>query len=90
MPLLTPSSNHSNPGRPELAVARVVSMSLRTTRTDEVSVWGPHFARDESGRVLRWDEVRPTAHIFYGTRLLDIDDDLGKWEGYEGTSDKIA
>lgn len=53
-------------------------------------MWGPHFARDESGRVLRWDEVRPTAHIYYGTRLLDINDDLGKWEGYEGESDKIA
>jgi hypothetical protein len=53
-------------------------------------VWGPHLARDESGRVLRWDEVRPTAHIYYGTRLLDINDDLGKWEGYEGGSDKIA
>ena len=32
MPPLTPSSNHSNPGRPGLAVARVVSTSLRTTR----------------------------------------------------------
>ena len=32
MPPLTPSSNQSNPGRLALAVARVVSLSLRTTR----------------------------------------------------------
>jgi hypothetical protein len=59
-------------------------------RKETVSVRGTHFARDDSGRVLRWDEVRPTAHVFYGTRLLDIEDDLGKWEGYEGESDRIA
>jgi hypothetical protein len=53
-------------------------------------VWGPHFARDDSGRIIRWEEVRPTAHIFYGTRLIDIEDDLGKWEGYEGISEKIT
>jgi hypothetical protein len=67
-----------------------VTVASHNSRTGEVSVWGAHFARDESGRVLRWDEVRPTAHIFYGTRLLDVGDDLGKWEGYEGTSNKIA
>lgn len=32
MPPSTPSSNQSNPGRLVLAVARVVSLSLRTTR----------------------------------------------------------
>jgi len=67
-----------------------VAVASLNSKTDRVSVWGPHFARDDSGRVLRWDEVRPTAHIYYGTRLLDINDDLGKWEGYEGESDKIA
>src|SRR5712671_3307645 len=67
-----------------------VTVASHNSRTDRISVWGPHFARDDSGRVLRWDEVRPTAHIFYGTRLLDIEDDLGKWEGYEGKSDRVA
>jgi len=89
-----PVDTFVNPLRPWATRTRCracgVTIASHNSRTDGVSVWGPHFARDESGRVLRWDEVRPTAHIFYGTRLLDIDDDLGKWDGYEGTSDKIA
>ncbi|KAI9445397.1 Mss4-like protein [Lactarius indigo] len=67
-----------------------VTVSSHNSKTDRTSVWGPHLARDDSGRILRWAEVRPTAHIFYGTRLLDIEDGLGKWEGYEGNSEKIA
>ncbi|KAH9018647.1 Mss4-like protein [Lactarius pseudohatsudake] len=44
-----------------------------------VSPSRPHLARDHSGHILRWAELRPTAHIFYDA-----------WEGYEGTSEKIA
>ena len=51
---------------------------------------GQDYRVDDLGRILRWDELRPTAHMFYGTRLLDIEDGLGKWEGYEGKSEKIA
>lgn len=46
--------------------------------------------RDEGGKIERWELVKPSAHIFYGTRMLDIKDDLGKWEGYEGKSDRIV
>ncbi|KAH9950789.1 Mss4-like protein [Amylocystis lapponica] len=59
-------------------------------RTGHWSVWGAQLARDAAGRVERWDAVRPTAHIFYGTRLLDVGDALGKWEGYEGRSARMA
>jgi hypothetical protein len=67
-----------------------VTVSSHNSKTDRISVWGPHFARDDSGRILHWEEVRPTAHMFYGTRLIDIEDGLGKWEGYEGKSGRIA
>ncbi|KAI0249540.1 Mss4-like protein [Lactifluus subvellereus] len=66
---------------------------IRTRRCHpcaEISVWGPHFARDGSGRILYWEEVRPTAHMFYGTRLIDTEDGLGKWEGCEGKSGSIT
>ena len=36
-----------------------------------------------------WEVVKPTAHIFYGTRMVDVRDGLGKWEGYEGISERI-
>lgn len=52
-------------------------------------MWGAQLERDDEGKVKRWDEVKPTAHIFYATRMLDIDDGLGKWEGYEGKSKEL-
>ncbi|KZT02871.1 uncharacterized protein LAESUDRAFT_744846 [Laetiporus sulphureus 93-53] len=61
----------------------------RNGRTGRVSVWGAHLTRDEQGKILQWERVRPTAHIFYGTRMLDVTDGLGKWEGYEGRSERI-
>lgn len=89
-----PVDTFVNPPRPWKTRTRCrlcgVTVASHNSKTDRVSVWGPHFARDASGRVLRWDEVRPSAHMFYGARLLDIEDNLGKWEGYEGKSDKIA
>jgi hypothetical protein len=67
-----------------------VTIASRNSRMGTISVWCPHFARDDSGRVLRWNEVRPTAHIFYGTAVgYTIEDGLGRWEGYEGKTDKI-
>ena len=32
------------------------------------------------------DAFRPSCHIFYGMRVLDIDDGLPKWAGHEGAS----
>ncbi|KAH9919991.1 Mss4-like protein [Epithele typhae] len=64
-------------------------------RAETRSVWGAHLARttaapDGAGRIADWDAVRPTAHIFYGTRMLDVPDGLGKWEGYEGKSARLG
>ena len=54
------------------------------------SIWGVHLERDSGGKIQDWDAVKPTAHIFYDTRVLDIVDGLGKWDGYENKSNQIA
>ena len=32
---------------------------------------------------------KPTCHIFYGLRVVDVDDDLPKWSGHKNQSDRI-
>ncbi|KAH9849353.1 Mss4-like protein [Lenzites betulinus] len=64
-------------------------VSSANSKLNKRSVWGAHLARDAAGKIVDWAKVRPTAHIFYDTRMLDITDDLGKWEGYEGTSKRL-
>lgn len=59
-------------------------------KAGKCSVWGAHLARDDAGKIVHWEKVKPTAHIFYGTRMLDVDDGLGKWEGYEGGSARLG
>ena len=56
------------------------------SKTGNWSIWGALLLRDEHGKIMHWDVVKPTAHIFYETRLLDVKDDLGKWDGYERIS----
>lgn len=58
------------------------------------SVWAATLDRDTSGddgegKIIGWEYVKPTAHIFYGTRMLDVNDGLGKWEGYANQSKRI-
>ncbi len=31
----------------------------------------------------------PTCHIFYGSRVIEIDDDLPKWSGHKNNSERI-
>ena len=33
---------------------------------------------------------RPTCHIFYGNRCLDVSDNLPKWEGHKEKSEQLA
>jgi hypothetical protein len=54
------------------------------------SVWGATLDRDEDGGIKNWELVKPTCHQFYGTRLLDINDALSKWEGYEDQSNRLG
>ncbi|KAG9313483.1 hypothetical protein JVU11DRAFT_5808 [Chiua virens] len=59
------------------------------TRTSQFSFWGACLERGPDGEILNWEQVKPTAHIFYGTRMLDVNDGLGKWEGYEGNQPRL-
>jgi hypothetical protein len=58
-------------------------------KTDNWSVWGVQLQREDDGVTKDLESVKPTAHIFYGTRLVDVNDDLGKWEGYENKSTRM-
>ncbi|KAK7043014.1 hypothetical protein VNI00_008752 [Paramarasmius palmivorus] len=35
------------------------------------------------------EELKPKVHVFYDTRLLDVNDGLDKWEGIPGRSKKL-
>ncbi|KAJ7269341.1 Mss4-like protein [Mycena haematopus] len=59
------------------------------TKTKSWSVWGAQLDRDESGATNDLDSVKPTAHIFYETRLVDVKDELSKWDGYENKSTRM-
>jgi len=66
------------------------SVSSYNSRTNQWSVWGCTLERDDNGQLKNWDIIKPTAHIFYGTRVLDVGDNLSKWEGYENRSVKLS
>jgi hypothetical protein len=36
------------------------------------------------------EAFRPTCHIFYGSRVIDISDDLPKWSGHKNHSERIV
>lgn len=66
------------------------SVSSHNSKTDRWSVWGCQLERFGDGRIKNWEIVKPTAHIFYGTRVIDVGDDLGKWQGYEDKSKRLS
>ncbi|KAG6813243.1 hypothetical protein H0H92_012880 [Tricholoma furcatifolium] len=57
--------------------------------TKRFSILGTHLERDAQGTLIHFDELKPTAHIYYDTRVLDINDELGKWYGYENESERL-
>ncbi|KAF8915076.1 Mss4-like protein [Mucidula mucida] len=65
-------------------------VTAHNARRGTWSFGSSQLARDENGKIKEWDYVKPTAHIFYGTRMLDINDQLGKWDGYENKSNRIG
>ncbi|KAG1857653.1 Mss4-like protein [Suillus tomentosus] len=64
-----------------------VGVASHNYNTNRVSIWGASLDRDEDGKVVGWDIAKPTAHQFYGTRMLDVNDELSKWQGYQSNSD---
>ena len=81
-----PLKQHKRRFRCKQCGAPVASFNMRTA---QFSVWGACLERGPDGEILEWARVKPTAHQFYGTRMLDVNDELGKWEGYEGKSEKL-
>ncbi|OSX62128.1 hypothetical protein POSPLADRAFT_1143555 [Postia placenta MAD-698-R-SB12] len=67
-----------------------VCVAGRNSQTGNCSIWGATLERTKDGKIKAWDVVKPTAHIFYGTRMVEVNDDLGKWEGFEGKSNRVA
>ncbi|EGO05287.1 hypothetical protein SERLA73DRAFT_44695 [Serpula lacrymans var. lacrymans S7.3] len=67
-----------------------VTVTSYNSKVNRFSVWGALLERNEEGKIKNWDIAKPTAHMFYGTRMLDVGDDLGKWEGYENKSQRLA
>ncbi|KAH7930457.1 hypothetical protein BV22DRAFT_1000717 [Leucogyrophana mollusca] len=67
-----------------------VGVASLNSNTHRVSVWGAGLERDGEGKIINWEIARPTAHMFYGTRMLNVNDHLGKWEGYEGKSKRLG
>ncbi len=35
------------------------------------------------------DAFKPSCHIFYGMRVMDVDDGLPKWSGHKGQSNRL-
>ncbi|KAJ7204433.1 Mss4-like protein [Mycena pura] len=65
-------------------------VASHNTKVGSWSVWGTQFERDENGETKDLEGVRPTAHIFYDTAIVNVDDGLGKWDGYEGKSTRLG
>ncbi|OJA09790.1 hypothetical protein AZE42_08084 [Rhizopogon vesiculosus] len=67
-----------------------VGIASYNSQTQRFSVWGATLDRNQEGKIVGWDVAKPTAHIFYGTRLLDVNDNLSKWDGYESKSERLG
>lgn len=67
--------------------------SCAATQMSDTQNWalrGTQLERDADGKIINWEGVKPTSHIFYDTRVVDVADDLPKWEGYQGRSTRLA
>ncbi|KAJ7492255.1 Mss4-like protein [Mycena latifolia] len=64
--------------------------ATQMSATKNWAIRGMQLERDEAGKIINWDGVKPTGHIFYGTRVVDVADDLPKWEGHAGNSNRLG
>ncbi|TFK99530.1 Mss4-like protein [Pterulicium gracile] len=60
------------------------------TKSNKFNVFVGGMERDQDGNVKKLDEVKATAHIFYDTRLMDVNDGLPKWNGVLGQSTLLS
>ena len=60
------------------------------TKSSRFNVFVGGMERDQDGNVKNLDAVKATSHIFYDTRLMDVNDGLPKWEGVPGQSTLLS
>ncbi|PRP81786.1 hypothetical protein PROFUN_10775 [Planoprotostelium fungivorum] len=53
------------------------------------SLWPSTLERTSDNKIPAMDVLKPTDHIFYGSRSMDIQDNLPKWEGYPNQSKRL-
>ncbi|EPT04788.1 hypothetical protein FOMPIDRAFT_1112861 [Fomitopsis schrenkii] len=88
-----PFAPHETRYRCNICGVGVCSITTGQMRT---AVWGGTLARipvhgeDGAGRIAMWEKISPALHYNYGARSLDVADHLGKWSGYEGTSERLG
>jgi len=55
------------------------------------SLWPSTLARDAALRLIGIEHMKPTAHTFYGPwRAFNVNDELEKWVGNEGKSERVG
>ncbi|KAK0199143.1 Mss4-like protein [Armillaria mellea] len=81
----------SKPGQDRYRCANCGTVvACHKTESNKWSVYGGQIERDAAGKIMHWELLKPTAHQFYDTRMVDVLDDLGKWDGYENKSNRIS
>ncbi|KAG0149858.1 hypothetical protein CROQUDRAFT_668966 [Cronartium quercuum f. sp. fusiforme G11] len=48
-----------------------------------------HYSDRHTNPIIGWDLIKPTVHQFYGTRIMDVKDQLTRWAGYEAQSERL-
>ncbi|KAF8504965.1 Mss4-like protein [Hysterangium stoloniferum] len=93
---LTTLDGYSLPNKPHKTRYRcktcAVCVASYNAEKEKWSIWGALFPRGEDNRLRKdvWEVIKPDAHIFYDTRMVDINDDLEKWDGYKDISTRLG
>jgi len=64
-------------------------VASKNSKANKWSIWVSQLERNEEGKLKYCEELKPTAHMFYGTRMVDVNDGIGKWLGYENKSERV-
>ena len=83
----TPTHPSTSPGKNDGDAKPAVRVSPLGTRNTSDGVYGEHSWR-KTKRAR--SDLRPTVHMFYESRLLDVHDGLPKWAGYENRSERLG
>jgi hypothetical protein len=92
-PSTATTQSHPTPSHPWIIHRCKTCHSYIGATNSKTNVWSlksAHLKRDPKTNLIRnFERIRPTAHIFYETRMLDVPDGLPKWDGYENLSNRL-